>query len=223
MNIFEGKSGEPLNPSNDPVLYSFRRCPYAMRARLALAVSGLRCELREVKLSAKPQAMLIASSKATVPVLVLPDGEAIDESLAIMRWVLARRDPEGWLARDDEALIAANDGPFKHDLDRYKYPDRHSGDALAHRENGLEFLRELDARLAGSGQLRGTVRGLVDAAIVPFVRQFAAIDRPWFEAQPLPHLESWLAGHLGSALFNAIMTRFEPWVPADVDFDKSRR
>ena len=103
----------------DPILYSFRRCPFAIRARLALAISGTTCLLREVKLSAKPAAMLAASPKATVPVLVLPDGTVIDQSLDIMRWALHQRDPEGWLARDDPALIARNDGAFKHDLDRY--------------------------------------------------------------------------------------------------------
>jgi glutathione S-transferase len=199
----------------DPVLYSFRRCPYAMRARLALAVSGMRCELREVRLSAKPQAMLAVSPKGTVPVLVMPDGEVIDESIDIMRRALANRDPEAWLERDDPALIAENDGPFKHDLDRYKYPERHGADAAEHREKGLAFLRRLDARLAGEGQLCGAERGLADAAIMPFVRQFAAVDREWFEALPLPHLRAWLDGHLASDLFTAVMVRVQPWSPGD--------
>jgi len=200
---------------SDPVLYSFRRCPYAMRARLALAVSGTRCGLREVKLSAKPAAMLAASAKATVPVLVLPDGRVIEESLDIMRWALTQRDPEGWLVRDDPALIAANDGPFKRDLDRYKYPDRHGVDAAVHRDHGLAFLHRLEARLATTAQLCGPERGLADAAIVPFVRQFAAVDRNWFDARPLPRLRAWLAGHLTSSLFDAIMVRVPPWTPGD--------
>jgi glutathione S-transferase len=204
-----------LTTSIDPVLYSFRRCPYAIRARLALVVSGSLCELREVKLSAKPQAMLVASPKGTVPVLVLPDGKVIDESLDIMRWALANRDPEGWLMRNDPALIVVNDGHFKHDLDRYKYPDRHGVDPLHHRDSGLAFLRDIDGRLAGAGQLCGASRGLADAAIMPFVRQFAAIDREWFDTQPLPHLKVWLAGHLASALFAATMTRVAPWSPDD--------
>ena len=195
----------------DPVLFSFRRCPYAIRARLALAVSGTRVELREVKLSAKPQAMLDASPKATVPVLVLPGGTVLVESLDIMRWTLANRDPEGWLARDEAELIAMNDGPFKHDLDRYKYPERHGADAPVHRESGLAFLRELDSRLVATGQLCGPGRGLTDAAIMPFVRQYAAVDQEWFNAQPLPHLKGWLAGHLASRLFETIMARITPW------------
>ena len=197
------------------MLYSFRRCPYAMRARLALAVSGTCGELREVRLSAKPQAMLDASPKGTVPVLVLPDGTVLDESLDIMRWALTRCDPEGWLARDDAELIAINDGPFKHDLDRTKYPERYGADASKHRESGLAFLRELDRRLANAAQLCGPTRGLTDAAIMPFVRQFAAIDRAWFSALPLPHLQGWLAGHLASGLFEAIMLRVATWSPHD--------
>ena len=199
----------------DPILYSFRRCPFAIRARLALAISGTACLLREVKLSAKPAAMLAASPKATVPVLVLPDGTVIDQSLDIMRWALRQRDPEGWLARDDPALIARNDGAFKHDLDRYKYPERHDVDGALHRARGLEFLRALDQRLAGDGQLCGAARGLADAAILPFVRQFAAIDRDWFAAQALPHLTPWLAGHLDSPLFESVMQRDAPWAPGD--------
>lgn len=199
----------------DPVLYSFRRCPYAMRGRLALAVSGTRVELREVKLSAKPQEMLAASPKGTVPVLVLPGGAVLDESLDIMRWALASRDPEGWLARDDPELIARNDGGFKRDLDGYKYPERHNADVRAHRESGLAFLREIDGRLAGVGQLCGPLRGLTDAAIMPFVRQFAAVDQQWFSALPLPHLQRWLAGHLASGLFEMIMARVTVWSPDD--------
>jgi glutathione S-transferase len=198
-----------------PVFYSFRRCPYAMRARLALAVSGTRCELREVKLSAKPAAMLEASPKATVPVLVLPDAAVLDESLDIMRWALSRCDPEGWLERGDLALIEANDQHFKHDLDGYKYPGRHEGDPLEHRGRGLAFLRELDARLSANGQLGGPSRGLTDAAIMPFVRQFAAVEPDWFASQPLPRLKAWLEGHLRSDLFTAIMLRAAAWKPGD--------
>ncbi|HEY0043571.1 MAG TPA: glutathione S-transferase [Allosphingosinicella sp.] len=197
----------------DPILYSFRRCPYAIRARLALAVSGTGCELREVVLRAKPAAMLEASPKGTVPVLVLPDGRVLDESLDIMRWALSRHDPEGWLERDDPALIAANDGAFKHDLDRYKYPQKHGADPLLHRARALAFLHTLEARLSRSGQLAGAVRGVADAAIVPFVRQFAAVEPAWFGLQPLPHVQAWLAGHVQSDLFAAVMKKAAPWAP----------
>jgi glutathione S-transferase len=159
--------------------------------------------------------MLEASAKATVPVLVLPDGTVIDESIDIMRWALAQSDPEGWLARDDAGLIATNDGAFKRDLDGYKYPGKHDGDPIAHRESGMDFLRELDARLEG-GQLCGSARGLVDAAILPFVRQYAAVDAAWFDIQPLPFLRIWLDAHLASPLFQAIMVRVPAWAPGDL-------
>ena len=199
----------------DPILYSFRRCPYAMRARLALAVSGVRHERREVKLAAKPAEMLEASPKGTVPVLVLPDGAVIDESLDIMVWALGLSDPEGWLARHDPALIAANDGSFKHDLDRYKYPERHDSEPAAHRASALEFLAMLESRLAQSANLCGESDGLTDAAIMPFVRQFAAVEPEWFAAQPLPSVQAWLARHLASPRFAAIMDRHAPWLAGD--------
>ena len=201
-------------PAN-PILYSFRRCPYAMRARLALLVSGRPCEIREVKLSAKPAELIVASAKATVPVMVLPDGAVIDESLDVMRWALRGNDPERWLDGDDAVLIATNDGPFKHALDRTKYPDRHGSDPAVHRPEGLAFLEALEARLVGSANLCGPDRTFTDAAILPFVRQFAAIDRAWFAAQPLPALQGWLARHLASRLFEAAMVRVAPWRQGD--------
>jgi len=182
---------------------------------MALAVAGIRYELREVNLRAKPAALLTASAKATVPVLILPEGGVIDESLGIMRWALTHRDPEAWLARDDAALIAANDGAFKQALDRYKYPGRYGVDPLFHRDKGLEFVRQLEVRLAAGGQLDGTMRGLTDAAIMPFVRQFAAVDQEWFDVQTVPHLRTWLSSHLLSSLFQGIMIRVEPWSPGD--------
>lgn len=200
-----------------PVLYSFRRCPYAMRARMALWVAGITVELREVKLAAKPPALLAASPKGTVPVLVLAVGTVIEESLDIMRWALAQHDPEGWLARDDAGLIAANDGPFKHHLDRAKYPGRYEGDdgATDHRAAALALLAPLEARLADAPFLAGASRGLTDIALLPFVRQFAAIDPAWFAAQPLPRLQDWLDGLLASDLFAAIMPKFAPWQEGD--------
>ncbi|QUT05881.1 glutathione S-transferase [Sphingobium phenoxybenzoativorans] len=203
-----------------PILYSFRRCPYAMRARMGLLASGIAVELREVVLRDKPAEMLAASPKGTVPVLVLPDGGVIDESLDIMRWALAQSDPLGWLARDDAALIARNDGPFKQHLDRYKYPGRHGSDPAAHRAAGLAILSEMDARLAagskvGDRQLCGDVAGIADIATFPFIRQFAATDQAWFDAQPLPHLQRWLAGHIGSDLFARAMLRLPPWKAGD--------
>jgi len=198
-----------------PILYSFRRCPYAMRARMALLVSGTACHIREVKLSRKPAELLEVSPKATVPVLVPADGTAITESLEIMRWALERSDPGRWLEREDRDLIEANEGAFKYHLDRYKYPDRHASDRVAHRAAGLELLETLEARLAVSGNLCGDEMGITDVAILPFVRQFAETDRGWFDAQPIPRLQAWLDRHLTSPLFGAIMVRLGPWRPGD--------
>lgn len=186
-----------------------------MRARLALAISATPVELREVKLSAKPEAMLAASSKGTVPVLVLPDGDVVDQSIDIMGRALMHNDPEGWLDRDDPDLIAANDSQFKHDLDRYKYPERHGSDSDAHRARGLAFLYKIEERLRNTAHLCGDRRGIADAAVIPFVRQFAAVDPSWFAAQPLPRTQHWLSAFLASNLFDAIMMRLPPWSPLD--------
>ena len=201
--------------SDLPILYSFRRCPYAMRARLALLASGTRVEIREIVLRNKPAAMLQASPKGTVPVLVLPDGRVIEQSLEIMDWALTHNDPEGWAGKRDTDLIALNDGPFKHHLDRYKYPERHGSDPIEHRQSGYEILSLLNNTLIKNDNLSGVVRGLTDAAIMPFVRQFAATDAAWFDAQPLPQLQHWLASHVASDLFVAAMVRLAPWQPGD--------
>ena len=200
-----------MSMTTRPILYSFRRCPYAMRARLALLASGTICEIREVKLSAKPDALIAVSPKATVPVLALPDGSVIDESLDIMRWALNRDDPEQWLARADETLIEANDGAFKYHLDRYKYPHRHQSDPVEHRAAGLIILDSLERILASGPYLGGSERGLTDVALFPFVRQFAETDRAWFDVQTLPRVQHWLGDHLGWTLFERAMVRLEPW------------
>ncbi|MES3094600.1 glutathione S-transferase [Sphingomonas aerolata] len=196
-----------------PILYSFRRCPYAIRARSAVVASGIAVELREIVLRDKPAALLAASPKATVPVLVLPDGRVIDQSLAIMHWALAIADPLGWLAGEDADLIATNDGAFKHHLDRYKYADRHGTDPLEHRAAATAILADLDTRLAATGHLVAPRVTLTDIAILPFVRQFAQTDRAWFDTLPLPALHDWLGRYLASSLFAAVMTRFTPWQP----------
>lgn len=201
-----------------PILYSFRRCPYAMRARMAIAASGQTCALREVVLRNKPSEMLAASPKGTVPVLVLPDGEVIDESLDIMWWALGRSDPQGWLtplkdARDDlMALIAENDGPFKDALDRYKYPPRYdNADPLPHRARGLEFLEKLNARLLNGTYLYGNDFTVADAAIAPFIRQFANTDRDWFDALELSDVQNWLQSILESDRFLGVMHKYPAW------------
>lgn len=189
-----------------------------MRARLALAISNTTCILREVSLANKPDALRAASAKATVPVLVLPNGEVIDESLDIMLWALARNDPEKWLEQDREAiriLIALNDGDFKHHLDRYKYHSRYGSDLVEHRSRAMAILDQLESRLEHRPNLCGETRSLADAAIVPFVRQFSRTDLNWFESQPLPNVKGWLQRHLSSELFKAISLKVTPWTDGD--------
>jgi glutathione S-transferase len=203
-----------------PVLYSFRRCPYAMRARLALAASDTVYELREVVLARKPPALLQASPKGTVPVLVLPDGTVLEQSLDIMLWALRRNDPQHWLptsaAELDNALavIAQCDGDFKANLDRYKYPNRYAlADGVAHRASGAQFLQALDDRLGAHPHLMGERFGLLDAAIAPFVRQFAHTDPAWFARQPWSGLQRWLTDFEASSLFLRSMEKCPVWAP----------
>ncbi|MGY6275557.1 glutathione S-transferase [Methylomonas sp. MgM2] len=201
-----------------PILYSFRRCPYAMRARLAIAAAGIAVELREVQLRSKPEAMLKASPKGTVPVLVLQDGRVIDESLDIMHWALAINDPRHWLHAATQAhiLIAENDGEFKYHLDRYKYADRHpEHPAEYYRRQGEQFLTKLESRLEQQAFLCSPRFGLADAAIAPFIRQFAAVDSVWFESAPYPALRRWLHLFLDSALFGGIMHQYPQWQAGD--------
>ncbi len=189
-----------------------------MRARLALTVSVTPVEHREIILRNKPEAMLDASPKGTVPVVVLTDGTVLEESLDVMRWALDRNDPEDWLRPGDimDALIAACDGPFKHHLDRYKYAVRYDdADPEHHRSEASRFLARLNTRLEASRHLCGSRMSPADAAIFPFVRQFANTDREWFDAQNWPALHHWLDHHLGSALFAQIMQKHALWEPAE--------
>ena len=194
-----------------PLLYSFRRCPYAIRARMALRYAGVEVAVREVALRDKPQALRAISPKATVPVLQLASGEVLDQSLDIMLWALRQSDPDGWLVAGDLVLagswIAFNDGPFKLLLDRYKYAQRHPELSLqAHRERALDALvYRLDAQLRASAFLLGPTSSFADVALFPFVRQFALVDKAWFDAMPLPGLQRWLSGWLGCALFASVM------------------
>lgn len=198
----------------NPVLYSFRRCPYAMRARLALLSSGLAYEKREVTLKNKPAHLLELSPKGTVPVLWLPDQTVIDESLHIMRWALGQCDPGGWLETLDahaEALIVLNDETFKFHLDRYKYPVRYDltdEQALSiHREQGALVLHKLEQCLCEQPYLSGASWCFTDAAIAPFVRQFAHVDPQWFTAQTWHKLAAWLVNFEISTAFVTVMRR----------------
>ncbi|MBW3503755.1 glutathione S-transferase [Pseudomonas sp. NKUCC02_KPG] len=190
------------------VLYSFRRCPYAMRARMALRYSGVPLSIVEVNLKAKPAEMLAASPKGTVPVLVCADGSVIEQSLDIMHWALARHDPDNWLQPGCAALIEENDTRFKGLLDRYKYAIRYPEHPMEYyRAQGAEFLQRLEDVLARSAYLAGPALSLADVALAPFVRQFAHVDRDWFEQAPYPRLNAWLEQFLASELFSSVMKK----------------
>ncbi|WP_018150393.1 glutathione S-transferase [Leeia oryzae] len=201
-----------------PILYSYRRCPYAMRARMALKYCNLMIEVREISLRDKPAHMLENSPKGTVPVLVLPDQQVLEQSLDIMHWALSQHDPAGWVLAaqryNTQALIATNDGPFKAALDRYKYPDRYPDRPQAdYRAQGEVFLAELEARLNQYPYLFGPGITLADIAIFPFVRQFSKVDSLWFEQADYPKLKAWLSTLTTMPLFDAIMHKYPTWQP----------
>ncbi|MEH6998343.1 MAG: glutathione S-transferase [Limnobacter sp.] len=215
-----------------PVLYTFRRCPYAMRARLAIVAAGLKVEVRELVLRAKPAHMLEISPKGTVPVLWLPDGTVIDESLDVMRWAVGQNFPADWLVPNAEQQqqcdewIALLDGEFKRNLDRYKYPhryhvktdtDAYTCDPLEHRAVCEEILAQWNAVLVQNGPwLFGANPSFADFAILPFVRQFRIADEAWFDAVPgYGALKLWLHSFLASPLLEQAMVKYTPWQPGD--------
>lgn len=197
-----------------PVLWSFRRCPYAMRARLAIRYSGQPVVLREILLRDKPAEFLATSAKGTVPVLDTDTG-VIAESYDIMCWALDRCDPDGWRDMPDTGhdLIAQSDSSFKSALDLYKYHDRHpAGTRKAAQDNGAIFLHHLNDLLRG-GDWLFSKQSLADMAILPFVRQFANTDKAWFDAQNWPDLLRWLAAFTQSTAFSQVMVKYPPWQP----------
>jgi len=212
-----------MTEPNLPVLYSFRRCPYAMRARLAITSSNIHTELREVVLKDKPASLLALSSKATVPVLLTTGGKVIDESLDIMLWALQQHDPDNWQhnlsdaqQRISQQLIENNDGEFKFYLDRYKYADRYPEHTELHyRQQGEKTLAKLESLLNNNGCLLGANWTLADIAVLPFIRQFAFVDKDWFDQSPYPAVRHWLDDFLKSDLFKRIMLKYPQWHEGD--------
>jgi len=201
--------------TNDPhpLLYSFRRCPYAIRARLGLLFAEQSYRTHEVSLKDKPASMLAISPKGEVPVLQLVDGTVIDESLDIILWALRANDPLGLLMPDKPLepmldLIALNDGEFKHWLDCYKYADRHPEHPEAYyRDQADDYLRGLDQRLSQSNYLFGEKISVADIAIMPFIRQFAHVDKDWFDNAHYPKLQDWLQTWLSSEEFITVFAK----------------
>ena len=199
-----------------PILYSFRRCPYAMRARLAIASSGIQVELREIILRDKAPEFLETSPTATVPCLKINE-RIIDESLNIMAWALGKNDPETLMQMPTEgySLMSRCDGPFKQSLDRYKYPNRYPDiEPIENREAAADFIRAIEQRL--DDNLFGNAPKLADIAILPFVRQFAHVDLEWFSAQPWEKTKMWLQKFKESHQFAAIMGKYPKWVTGDI-------
>ncbi len=206
-----------MNDLSRPILYSFRRCPYAMRARLAIAYSEVKVELREIVLRSKPDHMLSISPKGTVPVLQLQDGKVIDESIDIMHWALGINDPNGWSLiqqrAEIDALIYENDCVFKPSLDRYKYADRYPEHSQEHYRTECEsWFIKLESLLVKNGpHLLGTKPTLADMALLPFMRQCAHVDLDWFEQTQYHHLQRWLSSFKESELFKRIMPKIPAW------------
>ncbi|MEK9964600.1 MAG: glutathione S-transferase N-terminal domain-containing protein [Betaproteobacteria bacterium] len=211
---------------DEPILWSFRRCPYAMRGRCAVKQSGVRVRLREILLRDKPDEFLKDSSKGTVPVLRLPDGSVIDESLEVMKWALNINDPDNWLnVLEEEPAFSDNflgelDGDFKYSLDRYKYANRYDLneiESLAYREKGFNFLLRIEKRIEKNQFISGSKIGFLDIASLPFIRQYRIADPNWFDVQPIPRVQEMLNEFLSSALFNSIMEKYKPWHPVEGD------
>ena len=200
-----------------PILYSFRRCPYAMRARLALQRAEIKSELREVVLRDRPEHMMEISPKGTVPVMLLQDGTLLEESLDIMDYAAEKIDSICWkkesMTNFDE-MISKLDGEFKHNLDRYKYPNRYDDvDAIQHRDANIPFLQMIDDLLTDNEFLSGKEMGILDCVIFPFIRQFANHDRDWFDNLPLEKLLKWLDCCLSSEEFKIVMKKYKQWTP----------
>ena len=198
-----------------PTLYSYRRCPYAMRARMALKYAGIQVEHREIELRNKPQSMLQLSPKGTVPVLRM-DNLVIDQSLDILHWALQQSDPHGWKEVDESianSWIEKNDGPFKTLLDQYKYPNRFPElDPEAVLDEALQvMLIPMEQTLQNFQYLMGGRLTWVDVAIFPFIRQFSMVDSKRFEQLPIPAVKKWLNQQLESELFDSVMQKHPTW------------
>ena len=208
-------TGFGLDKRNSMILYSYRRCPYAMRARMALKYAGIEVEHREIELRNKPQSMLLASPKGTVPVLCV-DNLVLDQSLDIMHWAISQSDPEGWGSVDSviaQAWVAKNDGPFKVLLDQYKYPNRYPelDQAVVLNEALQIMLLPMEQALQVTQYLMGDKLTWVDVAIFPFIRQFSMVDAKKFEQLPISATKKWLSQQLNSELFQSVMHKHPVW------------
>ena len=209
-----------MNQNKYPILYSFRRCPYAMRARLALQTSGVLVEIREIKLQNKPEELLQCSPKGTVPVLILNSEEVLDESLDIIWWALKISDQKNWLTEgqlnqvERKKILNTIEYDFKQNLDKYKYPNRYINiNKNFYRDRNLKFLNHLNDLLKKSKALNCPHLSMIDYAIFPFIRQFRNVDEQWFDSLDLGFLKKWLYQIIDSKQFLSIMKKYKLWEP----------
>ncbi|WP_445946635.1 glutathione S-transferase [Shewanella sp.] len=205
-----------------PVLYSLRNCPYAMRARLAIYAAKQQVQLRDLVLSNKPAEMLAVSPKGTVPVLVTASNQVIDESLAIMQWAFSQSDPDDYLdskapnaLAEMLAVIEIFDHEFKGHLEKYRCSKRyHEPSLITDRQQCERYLTDLELRLCQHQYLISDKPSLVDLALMPFIRQFARVERQWYLQAPYPKLRHWLNGYLQSRMFSKVMEQHPLWLDA---------
>lgn len=203
-----------------PILYSLHRCPYAMRARMAILLAQQTVLLRDILMKNKPIEMLTASVKGTVPVLIFDDQSVIDESLDIMIWALGKNDPQDLLYNNQSEaltemknLISRNDNEFVSNLKKYKVTARyHDIEEKFYRQKCELFIGELEQRLTEHAYIMGENPSLADFAILPFIRQFSRTNRQWYLQSPYPKLQRWLKSHIQSPLFGKVMTKYPQWL-----------
>ena len=202
-----------------PILYSFRRCPYAMRARMVLLHSKIQCEIREIKLSNKPKEMLAISPKGTVPVLILENGDILDESLGVMVWAIEQGNLRNLFNSGKKEildLIKINDGEFKDAIDRYKYSSLYpEKPMIEYRKMGELFLEKIESYLEKNKFIFGKNISLADLAIFPFIRQFCRVDIDWFNSSLFKKIKEWTLFFEGSENFIDIMRKIKPWTTGD--------
>lgn len=206
-----------------PILYSLRNCPYAIRARIGIYRARQKVILRDVKLSNKPKEMISASPKGTVPILVFEQAPVIEQSLEIMLWALRSSDPENLLHQEQDSalgdmlsLIDTFDNQFKSRLEQYKCAKRYHGDNVTESRAACEpYLQDLEQRLNKHQFVISEQESLADLAILPFIRQFARVERQWYLQAPYPKLRHWLNNYLQSKMFSKVMTKHPLWLDTE--------
>ncbi|WP_438467113.1 glutathione S-transferase [Marinomonas sp. PE14-40] len=203
-----------------PILYSFRRCPYAIRARYALSLLNIKVEIREVVLRNKPEALLRLGGRSSVPQMICEQGVRYPESMDIIRWAMARKQNANIYSKPQEREIAAwlfqTDHRFKFWLDKYKYADRHPDFSQEYyRSQGERFLRRLESKLSKQAFLLGDEMSMADVLVFPFIRQFRGVDNTWFDQSQYTSVKLWLNQIIEDKTFEKVMIKLPPWQEVD--------